>query len=276
MNNTIDKYAVFGNPVNHSKSPLLQTMFADETGESISYTAQLIEVDKFEQSVSNFFKQGGKGLNITVPFKERAFTFADTLTTRAQTAGAVNTLYLNNKNEIIGDNTDGVGLLNDMTNNLNWKISNKDLLIVGAGGAVRGILEPIISAKPSSITLVNRTLEKAETLANSFSSLFSLNALSFDQLKDKSFDIIINATSASLSGNLPPLPNSILNKHTCCYDLMYSTTKTSFISWAETNGCQFTSDGLGMLVCQGAESFYIWRGVKPSTKKVIFSLRHNI
>lgn len=276
MNNKIDTYAVFGNPVNHSKSPLLQAMFADETGESISYTAEQIEIDEFEQSVTDFFDKGGKGLNITVPFKERAFSFADSLTIRAQTAGAVNTLFLNQKNEIVGDNTDGIGLLNDITNNLQWEISNKDCLIVGAGGAVRGIIEPLIKARPASITIVNRTLEKADALAKSFASLSTLHTLSFDQLKDKSFDLIINATSASLSGSMPPLPNSVLKEHTCCYDLMYSKTKTPFIKWAEANGCLLTSDGLGMLVCQGAESFYLWRGIMPTTKKVIFSLRQDL
>lgn len=271
-----DNYAVFGNPIAHSKSPILQQMFAEQTGQHIRYSAEAINPEIFEKSVKRFFDLGGKGLNITVPFKERACQFADSLTLRAQTAGAVNTLFLDSSKSIVGDNTDGIGLVNDISNNLNWDIANKRILIIGAGGAVRGILEPFIAAGPSSISIVNRTYEKAKSLAKEFTSLFPVEVLSFDELSERSFDIIINGTSASLSGNLTPLPSTVINSKTCCYDLMYSNVKTPFLEWAEHNGCQFFSDGLGMLVCQGAESFNIWRGVMPETKPIISFLRKNL
>jgi len=271
----IDRYAVFGNPIAHSKSPQLQMQFAQQTGEAIEYTAQLVEKDQFKQATKTFFNNGGKGLNITVPFKEEAFNFVDTLTPRAQLAGAVNTLYRGDDNIIIGDNTDGAGLMDDMLNNLGWKLNDKKILIVGAGGAVRGIIEPLIQKKPNHITIVNRTLSKAQTLCDVFTPYYSaIDAQSFDDINNSgAFDIIINGTSASLHGELPPLPASILHANSCCYDMMYGAEKTVFMQWAEKNGAAKIADGLGMLVCQGAQSFIQWRGKKPKTAPVINQLR---
>lgn len=273
----IDRYCVFGNPIAHSKSPLLHAEFSKQTKQDLSYTAQCIDLDSFSPSATKFFTEGGKGLNITVPFKHDAFEFASNLTQRAMRAGAVNTLFLNENNTIVGDNTDGLGLITDITHHLNWELNHTKILIMGAGGAVRGILEPFIQASPQSITIVNRTKEKAQLLANDFSDLFPVTACSYEELHTRinpqTFDIIINGSSASLAGELPPLPNNIIDEKTCCYDMMYAKELTLFLLWAKEHSAQAISDGLGMLVCQGAESFNIWRGIKPETKEVIKLIR---
>jgi shikimate dehydrogenase len=275
--NSSDRYCVFGNPIKHSKSPLLHTLFASQTTQDLAYTAQCVDIDNFSAAATNFFGEGGKGLNITVPFKHDAYTFASSLTERAIRAGAVNTLFINEHNIVVGDNTDGIGLVADIILHLNWQLKDKRILIMGAGGAVRGILEPVIKESPYSITIVNRTKETAQQLANDFSDIFSIAAASYPELNKAEdscvFDIIINASSASLAGKLPTLPNNIINKNTCCYDLMYAKELTPFLLWAKAKGSGFISDGLGMLVCQGAESFLIWRGVKPQTADVIGQLR---
>lgn len=276
MNKTLDRYAVFGNPIAHSKSPLLHKAFADETRQELIYTAELVDVEEFSTTTSRFFSDGGKGLNITVPFKGDAFSYAKKLTPRAQRAGAVNTLFLDDEHNIVGDNTDGVGLVNDITKNQQWLIKGKKLLIVGAGGAVRGVLEPLIQQQPESITIVNRTPEKATALAKEFADIFPIQSCSFSDLDKYSFDVIINGTSASLSGELPPLPASIITSNTCCYDMMYSKALTPFLNWAKQKGAEKLSDGLGMLVCQGAESFYIWRQLHPDTRSVIAQLREQL
>ncbi len=274
---TTDHYCVFGNPISHSKSPLLHTEFAKQTQQDLSYTAQCVDVNDFSSAANKFFEAGGKGLNITVPFKHDAFSFAENLTERAKRAGAVNTLFLNKDNSITGDNTDGIGLVTDITKHLEWTIKNKNILILGAGGAVRGIVEPFVKESPNSITIVNRTKEKAQQLASDFSDIFSIQSCSYSELAERdnaiAFDIIINGSSASLSGNLPPLPDNIINENTCCYDMMYAKELTPFLEWAKEKKAPSISDGLGMLVCQGAESFFIWRGVKPETKSVIQYIR---
>lgn len=276
-NQVDDRYSVFGNPIAHSKSPLLHAEFAKQTKQNLSYTAQCIDVDSFSSFAEEFFIKNGKGLNITVPFKHDAFEFASDLTERAMRAGAVNTLFLNKNNAVVGDNTDGIGLVTDITQHLKWVLNNKNILIMGAGGAVRGILEPFINQSPQSITIVNRTKEKAQQLANDFSDIFSVSACSYaelgNRLNPQAFDIIINGSSASLSGELPPLANNIININTCCYDMMYAKELTPFLLWAKEQGTSYISDGLGMLVCQGAESFFIWRAVKPETKPVIKFIR---
>jgi shikimate dehydrogenase len=273
MNGAIDRYAVFGNPIAHSKSPILHKAFAAETQQQLIYDSQCVGVDQFTDVANAFFANGGLGLNITVPFKMDAFNYAKTLTPRAKRAGAVNTLFLDHNKNIIGDNTDGVGLVNDMTHNLMWSLKDKTILIVGAGGAVRGVLEPFIEQEPKSITIVNRTLEKAVSLSQEFNDVFPIDTCSFSDLENKSFDIIINGTSASLTGDLPPLPNNIILSDAYCYDMMYSKELTPFLKWAKQHGCKKLSDGLGMLVCQGAESFFIWRKVKPYTVDVIKHVR---
>jgi shikimate dehydrogenase len=272
-----DRYCVFGNPIKHSKSPLLHDLFARQTMQDISYTAQCVDIDSFSNATNYFFSEGGRGLNVTVPFKHDAYNFASSLTERAIRAGAVNTLFINEQNIIVGDNTDGIGLITDITQRLNWQLKSKKILILGAGGAVRGILEPLIQESPHSITIVNRTKEKARQLASDFSDIFSISIASYPELNKcdnlHSFDIIINASSASLAGELPELSNHIINANTYCYDLMYAQELTPFLLWAKANGSVFISDGLGMLVCQGAESFFIWRGVKPKTLEVMAQLR---
>ncbi|ODS23167.1 shikimate dehydrogenase [Candidatus Endobugula sertula] len=266
-----DQYAVFGNPINHSKSPILQAAFAEQTQQAISYSARCIDVDKFNTAADQFFSTGGKGLNITVPFKLDAFNYADQLTARAKRAGAVNTL-IKKDHYIMGDNTDGVGLINDIKNNLKWALSGKKTLVLGAGGAVRGILEPLLSAKPELVVIANRSVDKAEILAGSFCDLGNVSACSYPELSG-CFDIIVNGTSASLDGKLPNLSRDILHSNSCCYDMMYANRDTIFMQWAKKNGATNTADGLGMLVCQGAESFYQWRGVYPETYEVIQKLR---
>ncbi len=275
MTKNIDNYAVFGNPINHSKSPLLHATFAKQTQQNILYTAQCVDLGDFNHAAQQFFASGGKGLNVTVPFKEDAFNYADKLTSRAQRAGAVNTLFLDEDHRIVGDNTDGVGITSDIATHLGWSLKDKKVLIIGAGGAVRGILEPIINEQPLSITIVNRTLEKAKALANTFTDLCPIKVCSFSDITEN-VDIIINGTSASLSGDIPPIPNSVIHPDVFCYDMMYAKELTPFLQWASANGCQHYSDGLGMLVSQGAESFYIWRGVRPNTKEAIDILRKHI
>ncbi len=272
-----DRYAVFGNPIAHSKSPMIHAEFAKQTGESISYERQLVEEGKFAEAAQEFFAAGGCGLNITVPFKLDAFAFADQLTERATLAGAVNTLKKLADGKMLGDNTDGAGLLRDITKNLGWKIEGKRVLVLGAGGAVRGVIAPLLAENPQRIVIANRTLSKAEELVQLFNSgkhaqeSKVLRASSL-QIHARPFDIIINATSASLGGEMLQLSPTILAPNACCYDMMYSKELTPFLQWAKTHGAQ-VADGLGMLVEQAAESFYLWRGVMPETKAVMELLR---
>ncbi len=272
QNNTIDNYAVFGNPIQHSKSPWIHQRFAELTQQHLRYVAQLVDVGDFQRAAETFFKSG-KGLNVTVPFKLDAFQFAACHTDRAKRAAAVNTLALQADGRVLGDNTDGVGLINDIKNNLTWEISKKTVLILGAGGAVRGILEPLIKEKPGQLVIANRTLAKAQHLAEQFSDIGKIDICSYDDLAHCQFDMVINGTSASLQGNLPPLPQGLIHQHSCCYDLMYSANTTVFNSWAAQAGAKHLADGLGMLVEQAAEAFYLWRNIRPETKTVIAELR---
>lgn len=269
-----DQYAVFGNPIAHSKSPVLQSTFARQTHQALEYKAVCVPTNRFTEYADQFFSSGGKGLNITVPFKLDAYHYAHKLSHRATVAGAVNTLIMRNST-IIGDNTDGVGFVNDVKKNLHWIIKNKHILILGAGGAVRGALEPILDEQPASIVIANRTFEKAEILAKNFSSKGNVLASTYKDL-NRSFDMIINGTSASLSGNLPTLPDHIISPETLCYDMMYGKEPTVFLEWASLHHAKDMSDGLGMLVCQGAESFYQWRNVRPDTQPVINDIRANL
>lgn len=272
----MDRYAVFGNPIAQSKSPSIHIEFARQSGEQLVYEKKLVEVDEFKQAADDFFQQGGLGLNITVPFKLDAFAYATQLTPRAQTAGAVNTLKKCEDGSVLGDNTDGQGLVNDIIINHHRALKNQRILILGAGGAVRGILQPLLLQQPKEIVIANRTLIKAEVLVAEFESLGCVKACEFSALGDQSFDVIINGTSASLSGQLPPLPKSIITPESFCFDMMYSAEPTVFLHWAQQQGCQNLADGLGMLVGQAAESFYVWRGIKPETKAVIESMREQL
>jgi shikimate dehydrogenase len=265
----IDKYAVFGNPIKHSRSPQIHTLFAEQTHQDISYRAFQVELGKFSEAAKNFFDNGGKGLNITVPFKLDAFEYADQISDRARRAGAINTLALQEDGSVYGDNTDGVGLVRDLTENLAWDLSNKRVLVLGAGGAVRGILEPLINKKPRHLLIANRTVSKARELTNDFSDLADVRACSFEALSGNQFDLIINGTSAGHSGEMPHLPTHLLTDEGCCYDMTYGTEPTLFMRWAAANAAWAIVDGVGMLVEQAAESFCIWRGKRPQTRPVI-------
>ncbi len=270
-----DLYAVMGNPINHSKSPQIHSEFAEQTSQDIVYSAMLVPVDGFESAVKNFFKKSGKGLNITVPFKEQAFKVADKLTIRAQTAQAVNTLILQEDGSILGDNTDGAGLVGDLIANHQVALKGQRILVIGAGGAVRGILQPFLSQQPDAITLVNRTFEKAQILAKGFSEFGNISACEFTQL-DEPFDVIINGTSASLSGELPPIPSCVIGKNTVVYDMMYGKELTPFLKWAQQNGAVKVLDGLGMLVGQAAVSFELWRKQQPNSQAVLLNMRKQL
>ncbi len=271
-----DHYAVIGNPIAHSKSPRIHAAFASETQQDIHYDRILVEIGGLPQAITDFRRQGGKGLNITVPFKNDAFSLADSLTERAQLAGAVNTLVLKDDGTLHADNTDGIGLVRDLTINHGFKLKNKRLLLLGAGGAVQGVLLPLLQQQPSEIVIANRTVSKAEVLCEKFSSYGNITTSSFDKLAGQSFDGIINGTAASLQGEVPPLPDDILNAESWCYDMMYSNKPTAFVHWGNEHGAKYSVDGLGMLVEQAAESFELWRGVKPETSAVIQLLRESI
>jgi shikimate dehydrogenase len=269
MSATQDRYAVFGQPIKHSKSPRIHQLFAEQTGQSLTYSAQEVSAEQFVNSVKAFFAEGGKGLNCTVPLKELAWAFADHNSERAQLSKAVNTLALQPDGSILGDNTDGQGLITDLITNHAILLSNIRILILGAGGASRGIIAPILEQSPKSLTIANRTVDKAVILAAEFHSKGVVTASGFDDLKNRQFDLIINATSASLSEQLPPLANDSLVHHGICYDLAYANTPTAFVRWGLENHALKSLDGLGMLVEQAAEAFFIWRGIRPKTRAII-------
>ncbi|WP_062267104.1 shikimate dehydrogenase [Endozoicomonas arenosclerae] len=271
----VDHYAVMGNPIEHSKSPRIHAMFAESVGHRLSYNTQLVPVNDFEEAVKRFFDNGGYlGLSVTVPFKEEAWQLSVNRTARAEKAGAVNTLWVDEQGVLNGDNTDGLGLVQDLTVNNGVAIKGARVLILGAGGAVRGVLEPILAQKPSELVIANRTVSKAETLVGLFPDK-SVKASGFSEVEGH-FDIIINGTSASLHGDLPPVPASVIAPETCCYDMMYSATHTVFNQWALDHGTGKVIDGLGMLVEQAAEQFAIWRGVRPETTPVLNALRSEL
>lgn len=270
-----DVYAVFGNPINHSKSPNIHRQFAEQTGQDMHYNKQLVGEGEFATAAQQFFVQGGKGLNITAPFKLNAYEFAQKRTARAERAGAVNTLARLSDGTILGDNTDGIGMIHDM-HNLGWEIEGKRVLILGAGGAVRGVLQPLLEENPAQVIIANRTLEKAEELAKSFLDLGIISAKSYAQLEGDVFDIVINCTSASLHGELPPLPTNLLAVNACCYDMTYGAEPTVFLAWAKQHGAVQIADGLGMLVGQAAEAFYLWRQIRPEVVPVITAMRRQL
>ncbi|MBC3809122.1 shikimate dehydrogenase [Undibacterium seohonense] len=262
-------YCVFGNPIHHSKSPLIHAMFAKQTAQSMDYQANLVPLDGFAASVQQFMNAGGKGANVTVPFKLEAYALSDQLSARAAMAGAVNTLTFSD-GAIVGDNTDGIGLVCDITKNAATPIRGRRVLLLGAGGAARGALLPLLEEQPASLMIANRTLSKALDLVqlavSSDGSKCQIEAKTWEQL-DSSFDLIINATSASLQSEVPPIPASVFASPCLAYDMMYADTQTSFNRYAQQYGAA-TRDGLGMLIEQAAEAFFIWRGIRPDTKPV--------
>jgi shikimate dehydrogenase len=271
-----DRYAVFGNPIKHSKSPAIHTLFAQQCSQHIQYRAVRVELDGFAHAAAGFFEGGGAGLNITVPFKREAFDFANSLSERAARAGAVNTLSRLPDGTIEGENTDGIGLVRDMLANLGWTVRGLSVLLLGAGGAARGVLEPLLRAGPAELLVVNRTAERASQLAVEFADIGPLEGGAIDLIGERQFDLIINATSAGLSGEAPQLPGSLLTERSCCYDMVYGAEPTPFMRWSAHHAAWAVADGLGMLVEQAAESFTIWRGVRPQTQPVINQLRESV
>lgn len=269
-----DLYAVMGNPINHSKSPQIHSTFAEQTDQDLIYSAILVPLEKFKDEADSFFRNGC-GLNITVPFKEDAWQYADTYSSRALRAGAVNTLIKKEDGSVHADNTDGMGMVRDITINNACPIAGKRVLVLGAGGAVRGILEPVLEEKPLAVVVANRTVSKAQNLAKDFADLGDISGCGFEQIEGQ-FDLIINGTSASLSGELPPVPESVIHAETTCYDMMYGAEPTVFNQWAASLNAAATLDGLGMLVEQAAESFNLWRGIRPESSPVIQSIRQSL
>jgi shikimate dehydrogenase len=266
-----DQYAVIGNPIAHSKSPQIHTLFAQQTGQDIHYDRILGE--SFAEDARRFFDSGGKGLNVTVPFKQQAYEFADELTERASSAAAVNTLILLSDGRIRGDNTDGAGLVTDLGCNHLFNFAGAQILLLGAGGASRGVLQPLLAQSPARLVIANRTAAKALALAQAVEGLGPVTGCGLDALEGKQFDLIINATAAGLSGDLPEIPEDCLLDGGWTYDMMYASEATAFVKWGQSHGAGKALDGLGMLVEQAAESFYLWRGIRPETSRVIAALR---
>lgn len=267
--NAPDRYGVMGYPVSHSRSPVIHRLFAAQTGQNLRYELLQVRPEKLESAISQFRRTGGKGLNITVPYKNDVAMLVDRMSERAQTAGAVNTLVFAD-DEMYGDNTDGFGLMRDLERNLGLELRGADILILGAGGATRGIMHPLLEARPGSVLIANRTLQKAKGLADHFGSFGPVSACRFDNVPaDRHFDLVINATSAGFKGETPPYPEQAVGSDTVCYDLSYGLTPTPFSEWASRQGAARSLMGWGMLVEQAAESFRIWRGVRPDTKPVL-------
>jgi len=265
-----DRYAVIGNPVAHSKSPEIHAAFARATGEEVEYDRLLSPIGSFASIVGHFRRLGGKGLNVTVPFKQEAFRLADSLSGRASTAQAVNTLRFDG-DRAYGDNTDGEGLVRDITRNLGVKLAGKRVLVLGAGGAAQGVIGPLQQQGPASLLVANRDPAKAEALAARFGG--KVRAASYLSLAHGQFEVVVNATSASLTGELPPIPKGIFSKEALAYDMVYGRGDTPFLGRARAEGAGVLADGLGMLVEQAAESFFVWRGVRPDTEAVLAALR---
>ena len=266
---TVDRYGVMGYPVAHSRSPVIHQLFAQQTGQQLQYELLRVAPEDLEEAICQFQHTGGKGLNITVPHKRAVFRLVDHLSARASTAGAVNTLTFRN-NEIYGDNTDGIGLLRDLVVNLGLNLEGANVLILGAGGATRGILGPLLEMQPRMVCIAIRTPSRAEDLIERFASRGPVRACSLDDVPvAEPYDLVINATSAIHGGEIPRYPEAAISQTTCCYDLSYNTNPTPFCEWALEHGAAQAVMGWGMLVEQAAESFHIWRGVHPDTKPVL-------
>ncbi len=303
-----DRYCVFGNPVGHSKSPAIHALFARQTGEDLVYEARLAPLDGFAAAVRDFIADGGRGANVTVPFKEEAFRLCDTLSARARLAGAVNTLSFAH-GRMAGDNTDGAGLVRDLMENLRTPLAGRRILLLGAGGAARGALGPLLEQMPATLVVANRTAARADALVRDFSAQTPpsgephaasvagrgaharasvgkgahtrvsvragamVRGCGFADLAGQAFDIVVNATSASLAGEAPPLPAGVFAPGALAYDMMYGQGDTAFLALARQLGVARLADGLGMLVGQAAEAFFVWRGVRPETLPVLAALR---
>jgi shikimate dehydrogenase len=271
-----DRYAVAGHPIAHSRSPFIHALFAQQTGENVVYDALDIEADEFSDRVDAFRRGGGRGLNVTVPLKELAFRFSDSTSERAARAGAVNTLCFEADGTVSGDNTDGVGLITDLTVNLGIEIGALHVLLLGAGGAARGVLGPLLDRGPASLVVANRSPQRAQSLVRMFARSEGADvspcACALDEIPVRPFDLVVNATAASLEGAALALSAAQLARGACCYDMMYAGEPTAFLHLAKSLGAARCADGRGMLVEQAAESFRVWRGVRPRTAPVIEAL----
>ncbi len=265
-----DQYAVIGNPIEHSKSPAIHQAFAAQTGQDMAY-GRILGAD-FKRDVCRFVSDGGLGLNVTVPFKEDAWRLVDERSERAEAGGAVNTIIVLEEERLLGDNTDGVGLVRDLSENHGLALAGKRVLVLGAGGAVRGVLRPLLEVRPAELVIANRTAAKAVELAKRFRALGPVSGCGLNALSGRRFDLIVNATAAGLSQRLPPIPDDCLARGGWTYDMMYADKPTAFVLWGREHGAAQALDGLGMLVEQAAESFYLWRGVRPETAAVIHAL----
>ena len=275
VNNAADRYGVMGYPVSHSRSPVIHRLFALQTGQNLQYELLQVAPDKLETAIRQFQRTGGKGLNITLPHKSEVTRIVDHMSERAGIAGAVNTLKFTG-DEIYGDNTDGVGLIRDLAANVGVPLKDANVLILGAGGATRGVVGPVLDGKPAALVIANRSRSKAIALAEHFSSSGPVSACSFDEVAAwKPFDLIINATSAGLKGETPPYPQSAVGESTVCYDMSYGHAVTPFAAWATDHGAAKSVMGWGMLVEQAAESFELWRGIRPDTTAVLKQLTIN-
>jgi shikimate dehydrogenase len=269
-----DRYAVIGNPIEHSKSPRIHQAFARQTGEALTYERILGDLEDFPGDVRDFLAGGGKGLNLTVPFKEQAWRLADELTPRARLAGAVNTLILQPDGTLLGDNTDGVGMVRDLATNQGFNFTGKRVLLLGAGGASRGVVRPLLEQRPALLVIANRTAEKARKLASELAGQgVAVKGCGLDELAGMQFDLVINGTATGLTGQVPDVPGDCLAPAGWVYDMMYASEPTAFVRWGLAHGAARALDGLGMLVEQAAESFRLWRGVRPETGDIIESLR---
>ena len=266
------RYAVFGNPVAHSRSPEIHQAFARQGYDEVTYERIEAPRDDFAGAVKAFFINGGNGANVTLPFKEEAFRLCDRTTERARRAEAVNTLWRDQDHGLHGDNTDGAGLVRDMRRNHHWQIEGTRILLLGAGGAVRGVLGPLLEEEPDEIVIANRTVDKAEALAEHFNGAgIPVYGCGLEELRGH-FDVVINSISAGLDGELPPLPEALFSQRGCAYDMLYGAGDTAFVAWARPKAAE-VADGLGMLVEQAAESWFMWRGARPDTAPVIRMLR---
>lgn len=270
----LDTYAVIGNPISHSKSPLIHSEFSKQTKQHIRYETILSPLSSFTAEIDNFRQSGGKGMNVTLPFKVEAYEISTQLTEQASASHAVNTLVFDD-DEIYGDNTDGTGLIRDIVVNHGFTITAKRVLLCGAGGAARGIMLPLLKQKPLMLTISNRTVQKAHKLRKQFSSYRNIVSGNYIDILGKEFDLVINATSTGLINKALPLPQGIFSAKSLAYDLMYGNMNTPFLQFARKEGVTHLSDGIGMLVEQAAESFFIWRKVRPETKPVIEMLSQN-